>query len=99
MLSKVWFSPMITITCLIGVVVGAESPAPVAAAAGPVAANAVRARPAIPVTPAILVSRELMKRSLRCLGAGCRPRRGLAAASRSQAALDRMNGERGVTVG
>ena len=70
-----------------------------AAVAGPVVANAVRVRPAIPVMPAILVSRELMKRSLRCLGAGCRPRRGLAAASRSQAALDRMNGERGVTVG
>jgi len=79
-------------------VVEAEPPAPVAAAAGAVAANAARARPAIPVTLAILVSRELMKRSLRCLGAGSRPRRGLAAASRSEAALDGMNGERKVTV-
>jgi hypothetical protein len=64
-----------------------------------VAANAVRASPAIPVTLAILVSRELMKRSLRWLGAGDRPRRDLAAASRFQAALDGMQGERRVTVG
>jgi hypothetical protein len=89
---------MITITCLMGVVVGAGSRAPVAAAAGPVAAKAARARPATPVTLASLVSRELMKALLRCPGAGGHPRRDLTAASRSQAAHGGMSGERRVTV-
>src|SRR5215471_10231047 len=71
-LSKLWFSPMITITCLIGVVVAAEL---AAAAVGAVAANAVIASPATPAPLASLMSREPMERTSQAWALAPRPRR------------------------